>query len=83
MKVYSDNLRKELVKTLGRGMKKSEAAYLFRVKHSSVKRYVRACSIPSLAQGKDDRGVEMTKVVLLYRTDLSHSVKTHPWCIRI
>src|SRR5215204_899158 len=25
----------------------------------------------------------MTKVVLFYRTDLSHSVKTRPWCIRI
>src|SRR5215204_3326812 len=25
----------------------------------------------------------MTKVVLFYRTDLSHSVKSRPWCIRI
>jgi len=52
-------------------MKKSEATYLFGVKLSSVKRYVRAWSIPSLAQGKHDSRVEMTKVVLLYRTDLS------------
>jgi hypothetical protein len=34
-------------------------------------------------QGKDDRGVEMTKVVLLYRTNLPYGVKTHPWSIRI
>jgi len=59
-------------------MKKSEATYLFGISLSSVKRYVRAWSIPSLAQGKHDRRVQMTKVVLLYRTDLSHSVKTYP-----
>jgi len=47
-------LRKELVKALGRGMKKSEATYLFGVSISSVKRYVRAWSIPSLAKGKHD-----------------------------
>ena len=64
-------------------MKKSDATYLFGVSISSVKRYVRAWSIPSLAQGKHDRRVEMTKVVLLYRTDLSYSVKTHPWHVRI
>src|SRR5215216_4225138 len=39
--------------------------------------------LPSLTQGENNRRVEMTKVVLLYRTDLSHSVKTHPRCIRI
>ena len=52
IKVYSDNLRKELVKALGQGMKKSEATYLFGISISSLKRYVRAWSIPSLAQGK-------------------------------
>ena len=31
-----------------------EAAYLFEVGLSSVKRYLRAWSIPSLAQGKHD-----------------------------
>ena len=36
-----------------------------------------------LTEGKDNRRVEMTKVVLLYRTNLSYSVKTRPWCIRI
>ena len=54
IKVYSDNLRKELVKVLGRGMKKSEATYLFGISISSLKLYVRAWSIPSLAQGKHD-----------------------------
>src|SRR5215208_5935103 len=33
-------------------------------------------------QGKDDRRVQMTKVVLLYRTNLPCSVKTRPWRIR-
>ena len=64
-------------------MKKSEATYLFGVSCSSLKRYLRAWSIPSLAQGKHDGRVQMTKIVLLYRTDLSHSVKTYPWCIWI
>jgi len=38
--------------------------------------------LPSSTQGQDDRGVEMTVIVLLYRTNLPHGVKTHPWCIR-
>src|SRR5215207_6660661 len=33
-------------------------------------------------QGKDDRRVQMTKVVFLYRTNLPCSVKTRPWRIR-
>jgi hypothetical protein len=36
-----------------------------------------------LTEGKDNRGVQMTKIVLLYRTDLPCSVKTHPWGFRI
>ena len=60
-----------------------ELAYLFEVGLSSVKRYAKAWSIPSSTQGKDNRRVEMAKVMLLYRTDLPCSVKTHPWCIRI
>src|SRR5215216_1016668 len=64
-------------------MKKNEATYLFGVSIFSVKRYLRAWSIPSSTQGKHDRRIQMTKVVLLYRADLSHSVKTYPWCIRI
>ena len=34
-------------------------------------------------QGKDDRRVKMTKVVLLHRTYLPHSVITHPRHIRV
>src|SRR5687767_1210303 len=32
-------------------------------------------------QGKDDRRVQMTKVMFLYRTNLPCSVKTRPWHI--
>ena len=59
-----------------------EAAYLFEVGLSSVKRYAKAWSIPSSTQGKHDRRVEMTKVVLFYRTNLSPSVVTCPWHVR-
>jgi hypothetical protein len=51
------------------------------VKSATCSAYASAPSIatpgwflPSSTEGKDNRGVEMTKVVLLYRTDLSHSV---------
>ena len=37
---------------------------------------------PPSAQGKDDRRVEVTKVVLLYRTNLPCGVKPSPWHIR-
>src|SRR5215204_1335408 len=33
-------------------------------------------------QGKDDRRVQMTKIVFLYWTNLPRSVKTRPWRIR-
>src|SRR5688500_5520392 len=36
-------------------------------------------TVATLAQGKDNRRVEMAVVVLLYRTNLACSVKTHPW----
>ena len=60
-----------------------EAAYLFEVGLSSVKRYLSAWSIPSSTQGKYNRRVQMTKVVFLYRTDLPSTVITRPWRIRI
>jgi hypothetical protein len=59
-----------------------ELAYLFEVGLSSVKRYAKAWSIPSSTEGNDDRRVQMTKVMLLYRTDLSPSVVTCPWHVR-
>jgi hypothetical protein len=66
----------------GQGMKKSEATYLFGVSLSSVKHLARAWTLPLSTQGKGDRCVQMTKVVLLYRTNLSPSVVTCPWHVR-
>ena len=49
MKAYSEDLRKKIVGALLRGTRKSEAARLFGVSLSSVKRYVRtACEGRSL-----------------------------------
>ena len=60
-----------------------EIAYLFEVGLSSVKRYAKAWSIPSSTEGKDNRRVEMVVVVFLYRTNLTRTVITCPWSIRI
>jgi hypothetical protein len=73
---------KKLVEAVGRGMKSSEAAHLFRASLSSIKHYARGWSLLSSTQGKDDRRVDMTKVVLRYRTNLAVSVETYPRCIR-
>ena len=53
-------------------------AHLFKVSLSSIKRVTLGWSFSSSTQGKDNGGVEVTKVVLLYRTDLSYGVKTQP-----
>jgi hypothetical protein len=63
--------------------KKGEADYLYGIKLTCVKHFASVWSLPLSTQGKDNRRVEMTKVVLLYRTNLPCSVKPHPWCIRI
>ena len=63
-------------------MQQSEATYLFGVSLSSVKHLARAWTLPWSTEGKDNRGVEMAKIVLLYRTDLSPSVVTCPWYVR-
>jgi hypothetical protein len=60
----------------------SEATYVFGVSLSSLKRYARGWSLPSSTQGKDDRGVEMAKIVLLHRANLPYGVKTRPWHVR-
>jgi len=53
MKAYSEDLRKKIVEAVQRGMKKSEAAYLFGVSLSAVKRYARiVCEGKSLAPRK-------------------------------
>jgi hypothetical protein len=63
-------------------MQQSEATYLFGVSLSSVKHLTRAWTLPWSTEGKDNRCVQMNKVVLLYRTDLSPSVVTCPWHVR-
>jgi transposase-like protein len=47
MNAYSEDLRKKIVEALGRGTTKSEAARMFGVSRSSVRRYAK------LAQGAD------------------------------
>jgi transposase len=41
MRAYSEDLRKKIVSAVERGMPKAQAACLFAVSHSSVKRYAR------------------------------------------
>ena len=41
MKAYSEDLRRKVVEALGRGTNKSQAAHLFGVSLSSVKRYAK------------------------------------------
>lgn len=41
MNAHSEDLRKKIVEALSRGATKSEAARLFGVSHSSVKRYAK------------------------------------------
>ena len=53
MKAYSEDLRRKVVESLERGLNKSEAARLFGVSLSSVKRYARlACEGRPLKPGK-------------------------------
>jgi hypothetical protein len=59
-----------------------KATHLFGVSISSVKRVTLVWSLPLSTHGKDNRGVEMAKIVLLHRTDLSPSVVTCPWHVR-
>src|SRR5215210_7575250 len=61
---------------------KGEVIHLFGVSSSSVKHFASSWSLPWSTQGKDNRRVEMTKVMLLYRTNLPYSVKTRPWHVR-
>ena len=63
-------------------MQQSEATYLFGVSLSPVEHLTRAWTLPWSTEGKDNRCVQMNKVVLLYRTDLSPSVVTCPWHVR-
>ena len=62
---------------------KGEADYLYGIKLSCVKHFASAWSLPLSTEGKDNRSVQMTKIVLLYRADLPRTVITGPWSIRI
>src|SRR5215208_1185010 len=63
---------------------KGEAAHLFGISLSSVKRVTLGWSLPASTQGKHNRRQEMRVVVLLYRAQLPpFSVKTRPWHIRV
>lgn len=69
MKSYSEDLRKKIVVAVGRGMSKSEAARLFDVSLSSVKRYVRMASngeplAPKKRPGRAPKVDEKTKRLL-------------------
>src|ERR671914_392275 len=61
---------------------RSEAAHLFGVGLSSVKRVALLWSLSSSTEGKDNRGESINAIVLFYRSDLSYGVKTHPWHVR-
>lgn len=69
MKSYSEDLREKIVVAVERGMSKSEAARLFDVSLSSVKRYVRMASsgeslAPKKRLGRTPKTDEKTKRLL-------------------
>lgn len=69
MKSYSEDLREKSVVAVERGMPKSEAARLFDVSLSSVKRYVRMASsreslVPKKRPGRAPKVDEKTKRLL-------------------
>ena len=80
--LFMENLRKKVVEAVGRRMNRSEAAHLFGISLSSVKGVTLVWSLPLSTHGEDNRRVQMTKIVLLHRTDLSPSVVTCPWHVR-
>ena len=74
MKAYSEDLRKKIVEALRRGTGKSEAALLFGVSLSSVKRYARMARegmplIPKKNPGKRPKLGESARAFL--KTDLA------------
>ncbi len=77
MKAYSEDLRRKVVEALARGTNKSQAAHLFGVSLSSVKRYAKMASegstlAPRKAPGKRSKIDEHGRRLLL--ADL----KEHP-----
>jgi len=70
MKAYSEDLRKKVVEAVGqRGTSKSEAARLFSISLSSVKRYTRLASrgeplTPRKGGGRPPKADELTRKLL-------------------
>ena len=69
MKAYSEDLRTKIVRATERGMPKAEAARLFGVSLSSVKRYARAAReggslAPGKGGGRPPKADETTKRIL-------------------
>jgi hypothetical protein len=73
---------KKASRSRGTKEKKGEAAYLFGVRFSSVKLVTLVWFLSSSTEGKDDRGESINAIVLLYRSNLSYGVKTHPCHVR-
>ena len=70
MKAYSEDLRRKIVDALKRGMPKSEAAGLFGVSLSSVKRFARmdrdgVSLAPKKPPGRPPKGTDATKRLLV------------------
>jgi transposase len=69
MKAYSEDLRKKIVAALERGMPKSQAARLFDVSLSSVKRYARSARrgeplTPKKSPGRPRKADEKARALL-------------------
>src|SRR3712207_6091090 len=69
MRAYSEDLRKKIVTAVERGMPKAQAAHLFDVSLSSVKRYARISSQgeslkPRKSPGRPRKAAEKAQVLL-------------------
>jgi transposase len=69
MKAYSEDLRKKIVAAIERGMSKAQAARLFDVSLSSVKRYARTARrgeplTPKKSPGRPRKADEKARVLL-------------------
>src|SRR5918992_4856671 len=74
--------RRHAIRSRGTKDERGEAAYLFGVSISSAKRVTLVWFLSSSTEGKDNRGESINAIVLLYRSNLSYGVETHPWHVR-
>jgi transposase len=82
MKAYSKDLRRKIVNALGRGMSKAEAARIFGVGISTVKRYAAKAQRgeplkPGKAPGKRPKMDEQVRKLL--EEDLKESARLSPF----